>query len=88
MPIADKLGMVELTATTPGIAVTSPDGKVVARLGFDDFAKDGAVAASTLESLLAKHKAEPVDAEVKLKGALAAAKKSGRNVFVRFDAPW
>ena len=43
---------------------------------------------ATFAAALKGFSCAPVDAEAKLAAALADAKETGRNVFVRFDAPW
>lgn len=76
----------------PTLAVLDPTGKVLASLTPDQFLvdgkRDGKVDGSKLLPLLQPHFCPPADAEQKLAASLAEAKKSGRNVFVRFDAPW
>ena len=71
----------------PTLAVLAHDGKVLTSVEPAKFFADGKVDAKTLLPLLKPHFCVPVDAEAKLAASLAEAKKSGRNVFVRFDAP-
>ena len=63
-------------------------GTVLERLGAADLVVDGKVPGADLLKKLEPKWATPVDAEQKLTAALAEAKKAGRNVFIRFDAPW
>lgn len=72
----------------PALVVLAADGAVRAKLGPADFTKDGAPAHAALLAKLEPHFCPPLDAEQKLAAALTAAKKTGRHVFVRFDAPW
>ena len=65
-----------------GVIVLDAAGKELAR--FDAADLEGKAALAKLQPLFC----EPVDAEQKLAAALVEAKKSGRNVLVRFDAPW
>lgn len=67
----------------PAAVVFDASGKELARLASDAL-QDEAKLAETLK----EHFAPPVDAETKLDAALGVAKKTGRNVFIRFDAPW
>ncbi len=69
--------------TKPAAVVFDAGGKELARLTSETL-QDEAKLAATLQ----QHFAPPVDAEAKLAAALAVAKKTGRNVFIRFDAPW
>ena len=72
----------------PALCVLDAEGKVLAReVVADLFEDDKAKGAPLLERLKPQFCA-PVDAEAKLKSAQVEAKKSGRAVFVRFDAPW
>jgi hypothetical protein len=72
----------------PAVAVL--DGHLAPRAAFGpkQLLADGKLAAAPLLDALKPHFCAPVDAEAKLTNALAAAKKTGRFVFVRFDAPW
>jgi len=65
-----------------GVVVLDAAGKELAR--FTELQLEGKAALESLEPLFCK----PVDADQKLALALADAKKSGRNILVRFDAPW
>mgnify|MGYP006979699985 FL=1 len=65
-----------------GAIVLAASGKELARFTQDELQADKALAA--LEPLFCK----PVDANKKLHAAMAAAKKTGRKIFIRFDAPW
>lgn len=72
----------------PAVTVLDSDGKVLDRLERHALFDDGRVHPAKLAVTLQPHFCKPVDAEQKLAEALADAKKTGRNVFIRFDAPW
>lgn len=72
----------------PFLAVLDNAGKLLASIPPTQFLADGKLDGQQLLSQLQPHFCPPVDAETKLAKSLAEAKKSGRNVFVRFDAPW
>lgn len=72
----------------PALAVLDHTGKVLASMLPTEFLADGKVDGKKLLQQLQPHFCAPVDAEAKLAASLVEAKKSGRNVFVRFDAPW
>jgi hypothetical protein len=72
----------------PTLAVLDQAGKVLASIAPDKFLVDGKLDGGKLLPLLEPHFCAPADAEQKLAASLAEAKKSGRTVFVRFDAPW
>lgn len=72
----------------PALAVLDADGKVLARLPREQLLTDGEVDGAALLGKLKPQFCPPVDADDKLAAGIAAAKKSGRAVFVRFDAPW
>jgi hypothetical protein len=72
----------------PAVAVLDAKLSLRSTLGKEDLLADGKLAAAPLLDALKPHFCAPVDAEEKLTNALTAAKKTGRFVFVRFDAPW
>jgi hypothetical protein len=72
----------------PALAVLDADGKVLARLPRREVLSDGSVTGEALLARLQPLFCAPADAEAKLAAGLAEGKKSGRAVFVRFDAPW
>jgi hypothetical protein len=72
----------------PTLAVLDNTGKVLASIAPAQFVVEGKVDGSKLLELLQPHFCTPLDAEAKLTASLAEARKSGRKVFVRFDAPW
>ena len=72
----------------PALAVLAADGKLLARLPREEFVAEGGIDVEKLLARLTPHFCESVDAEQKLAAAIAVAKKDGRAVFVRFDAPW
>src|SRR5678810_1149947 len=80
--------MPDALQTKPALLVLDGDGKVLARLPNEAFTTDGTFAADTLLEKLKPHYCAPADAEQKLAAGLAEGKKTGRAVFVRFDAPW
>ena len=65
-----------------GAIAFDASGKELGRFQAADL--QGKDALKKLEPLFCK----PVDADKKLADALVVAKKTGRNVFIRFDAPW
>lgn len=72
----------------PTLAVLDCTGKVLTSITPDKFLDGGKLDGGKLLPLLEPHFCAPVDAEQKLASSLAEARKSGRKVFVRFDAPW
>lgn len=65
-----------------GVIALDAEGKELGRFVADELT--GKQALVQLEPLFCK----PVDADNKLQMALANAKKTGRNILIRFDAPW
>lgn len=65
-----------------GVIVLDASGKEIKRFAAADLAGDAAL--TNFEPLFCK----PVDANQKLADAMADAKKTGRKILVRFDAPW
>lgn len=78
----------EAVREKPALVVLGADGKVLARLPRAACTTGTGPDAARLLPLLEPHFCPPVDADEKLAAALATAKKTGRNVFIRFDAPW
>jgi hypothetical protein len=78
----------EDAAKTPAMAVLDVDGKLLASVASSEFLVDGAIAGPALLDKLKPFYCTAVDAEKKLTHALAEAKRDGRAVFIRFDAPW
>ena len=72
----------------PTLAVLDNSGKVLASVSPAQFLVEGKLDGKKLLTLLQPHFCTPLDAEAKLAASLAEAKKSGRKVLVRFDAPW
>lgn len=72
----------------PTLAVLDNTGKILASIAPAQFVVEGKVDGGKLLPLLQPHFCTPIDAEGKLTASLAEAKKSGRKVLVRFDAPW
>lgn len=65
-----------------GAVLLACSGKELARFGADELASDAVI------GKLQPHFCEPADANQKLGDAMAEAKKTGRNILIRFDAPW
>ncbi|MFT4843699.1 MAG: hypothetical protein ACJA0V_001174 [Planctomycetota bacterium] len=65
-----------------GVVVTDAAGKELGR--FTEAELAGKAALTKLEPLFCK----PVSADKKLAAAMVEAKKSGRKILIRFDAPW
>ncbi len=65
-----------------GVVVTDAVGKELGRFTEGELAGKGAL--TKLEPLFCK----PVSADKKLATAMVEAKKSGRKILIRFDAPW
>ena len=72
----------------PAMLVQDAQGKTMARLAGEAFLKDGALRGAELLAAVQPHFCAPLDAEKKLQAAMVAAKKSGKNILIRFDAPW
>jgi len=85
--LATRIGIAGELAHPPVIAVLDADGKHLATLPRELWSDEGLDATALLETLT-KQTAPPADAAKKLEDGIALAKKTGRNVFVRFDAPW
>jgi len=72
----------------PALVVLDANSTVLARIPSAALVTDGPANAEAFLAKLKPYLAEPVDADEKLAAALVEAKESGRNVFIRFDAPW
>jgi hypothetical protein len=72
----------------PTLAVLDNTGKVLASVAPAQFVVEGKIDGQKLLPLLQPQFCSPLDADAKLAASLAEAKKSGRTVLVRFDAPW
>lgn len=72
----------------PALLVQDAKGRLLSHLVADDFLADGALQGAALLAQVEPLFCAPVDAEEKLAAAMAEAKKSGRNILIRFDAPW
>ncbi|MCA8974403.1 MAG: hypothetical protein KDC98_06760 [Planctomycetes bacterium] len=72
----------------PALMVLAADRTRLLRQTAADLLVDGELQAQRLLEQLKPQYCPPVDAEQKLTAALVEAKKTGRNVFIRFDAPW
>jgi hypothetical protein len=86
--LAERLGLADHLEDRIAMAILDADGKVLARNGWADLSREDELDDKRLLAALEPHKCAPLDARAKLKSALAEASKTGRNVFVRFDAPW
>lgn len=78
----------QLDEARPALVVLAADGELRAKLAPADFTKGDAIASDALLAKLEPHFCAPRDAEAKLAAGIREAEKSGRHVFVRFDAPW
>jgi hypothetical protein len=65
-------------------------GALVLAANGDELARFPAAELTAKKALasLEPHFCKPVDANKKLAAAMVDAKKTGRNIFIRFDAPW
>jgi hypothetical protein len=81
-PVSSAAALWKWQGEGGGAIVFDASGKELARFQAADL--QGKDALKKLEPLFCK----PVDADKKLADALVVAKKTGRNVFIRFDAPW
>jgi len=79
---ADALKKWRWQSDASGAVVLAADGKELGRFTHEQLVGDKAL--PLLEPLFCK----PVDAKEKLAAAMVEAKKTGRNIFIRFDAPW
>jgi hypothetical protein len=64
------------------------DGAALSRLPLAEYFAEGELRSKQLIAKLTPMFCKPLDADQKLAAALADAKKTGRAVFIRFDAPW
>lgn len=71
----------------PALLVLDHAGRTLATFATGTFLVDGTLQGKALLERWKPLYCEPVDADQKLAAALAEAKKSGRNVLVRFDSP-
>ena len=72
----------------PALLVQDASGRILSHLQAPDFLADGALKGAELLAQVEPLFCAPVDAEQKLAAAMTEAKKSGRNILIRFDAPW
>ena len=72
----------------PALLVQDASGRILSHLQAADFLAEGELLGSQLLQRLEPHFCPPADAEEKLAAAMAVAKKTGRNILIRFDAPW
>lgn len=72
----------------PSLVVQDAAGKTMATLSSDVFLDEGKVDGKALLAAVKPHFCAPVDAEKKLAAAKKLARKTGRNILIRFDAPW
>ncbi|HEX5054158.1 MAG TPA: hypothetical protein VFZ65_20435 [Planctomycetota bacterium] len=86
--LAVQWGFADAVQRKPALAVFDAQGKALAKWLPADFTADGKVLSQPLLDKLTPLFCAPVDAEKKLADGIAEAAKSGRAVFVRFDAPW
>ncbi len=86
--MARQLEFAAASKQKPAILVLDSERKKLAQIASAEFMRNGNLQGMALQKILEPHQAKPVDAEKKLAAALVDAKKTGRNVFIRFDAPW
>lgn len=72
----------------PALLVQDAAGKTLARMDGDAFLDGGKLQGKELLAAVKPHFCEPVDANKKLEDAKRLAVKTGRNILIRFDAPW
>ncbi len=72
----------------PALLVQDARGATLAQISAATFLADGALKGAELLAAVKLHFCAPLDASKKLAAAKAEAKKSGRNILIRFDAPW
>ena len=83
-----KFDFADAVQKKPALVVLDTESKVLARMPSTELVTDGKDNAEAFLAKLKPYHAKPVDAEKKLAAALVEAKKTGRSVFIRFDAPW
>lgn len=86
--MAVELKCPDLVDGEPALLVLAADGKQLAKIPGAEFLAEGEVLGKPLLERLKPLFCAPVDADKKLAAALVDAKKTGRAVFIRFDAPW
>ena len=72
----------------PALLVQDARGRILSHLEAGDFLAAGKLDGARLLEQVKPHFCAPADAEEKLAAAMAEAKKTGRNILIRFDAPW
>ena len=72
----------------PALVIEDAAGKQLATFASDTFLADGKLRGARLLAAAKPHFCAPVDAQEKLQAAMATAKKTGKNILIRFDAPW
>lgn len=72
----------------PALLVQDAAGRILSHLKADDFLDGDRLKSAGLLAQVEPFFCAPVDAEQKLADAMAEAKKTGRNILIRFDAPW
>lgn len=72
----------------PALVVEDASGKRLATFAEAAFLADGKLRGKELLAAVKPHFCAPVDAQEKLAAAMATAKKTGKNILIRFDAPW
>jgi len=87
-PLALQMKLPDAVQAKPTLVVLDTAGAVLTHFAPTDFIADGQLQGKPLLDKLTPLFCKPVDAEQKLAAAIAVAKKDGRAVFVRFDAPW
>ena len=72
----------------PALLVQDAAGKTMAKIAGDVFLHEGKIAGKALLAAVEPHFCAPVDAQQKLDDARKLARKTGKNILIRFDAPW
>lgn len=72
----------------PSLLLEDAQGKRLLKLAEPSFFADEKLRSKELLSAVTPYFCEPVDAQKKLAAAMSMAKKAGKNILIRFDAPW
>ncbi len=72
----------------PALLVEDAGGARLKAIAASSYLVDGKLSGEELLAAVEPHFCAPVDAAAKLAAAMVTAKKTGRNILIRFDAPW
>ena len=72
----------------PALLVEDAGGERLTSVAAASYLADGKLRGEDLLAAVEPYFCAPADAERKLAAAMATAKKTGRNILIRFDAPW